>query len=140
MEFTATLNEKAVVGKQGNVNAAYLEYSNNPHDYTDVFPTPPTELYVYTAKIDVVKVDGDDTEKKLSGAKFALKNAEGDYYKYTEFETNPDADVSWVADVAEATTMVTGEDGTIEFKGLKAGTYFLEELEAPMATTCSPRM
>ena len=131
LEYSAVVNEDAIFGSEGMPNYAYLEYSNNPHDYTDVFPTPPTELYVYTAKIDVVKVDGDDTEKKLSGAKFALKNAEGDYYKYTEFEINPDADVSWVADVAEATTMVTGEDGTIEFKGLKAGTYFLEELEAP---------
>jgi len=133
LEYSAVVNEDAVFGSEGMPNYAYLEYSNNPHDYTDVFPTPPTELYVYTAKIDVVKVDGDDTEKKLSGAKFALKNAEGEYYNYTASvsETDNAADVSWVKDVAEATTMVTGENGTIVFQGLKAGTYFLEELESP---------
>ena len=31
VEYTATLNENAVIGSEGNENVAYLEYSNNPY-------------------------------------------------------------------------------------------------------------
>lgn len=31
VEYTATLNDKAVLGNQGNVNTAHLEFSNNPN-------------------------------------------------------------------------------------------------------------
>ena len=31
VEYTATLNENAVLGSAGNPNEVYLEYSNNPN-------------------------------------------------------------------------------------------------------------
>jgi fimbrial isopeptide formation D2 family protein/LPXTG-motif cell wall-anchored protein len=86
--YTATLNEKASVGKSSdNYNKARLQYSNNPNyiysgdnepDDTDkengkgsYGTTPWSTVYVYTTGINIIKVDGDNGNR-LQGAEFTI--------------------------------------------------------------------
>ena len=77
VEFTATLNDKAVIGAPGNPNEAKLEYSNNPYDNGEGKPetgeTPWDKVVVFTYELIADKVDGEG--KPLEGAGFTL-------YKY----------------------------------------------------------
>ena len=67
--YESTLNGNAVLGAQGNVNTAKLEYSNNPRgNGTDT--TPWDNVIVFTYKVVVNKVDQDNNP--LVGAQFTL--------------------------------------------------------------------
>lgn len=67
--YESTLNGNAVLGAQGNVNTAKLEYSNNPRgDGTGT--TPWDNVIVFTYKVVVNKVDQDNNP--LVGAQFTL--------------------------------------------------------------------
>lgn len=61
-----------------------------------------------------VKTDGSDTTTKY-------------YYKWNE----TDKKVEWTTDKAQATVKTTDDKGAASFDGLKDGTYYLEEVEAP---------
>lgn len=107
--YTATLNENAVIAGEGNPNKVKLTYTNNPAtgNTTD---TDEDIVKTYTYKVDVVKKDSVTTTKKLPGAKFELRKADG------------------TTKIAEATT---DDNGELTFSGLDAGTYTLVEVEAP---------
>lgn len=114
VEFTATLNNQAVLGSAGNPNEAKLEYNNNP--YATEKPTTPGEtpwdkVIVFTYKLVADKVDG--TGASLEGAGFTL-------YKFDN-ETG-----DYVA-VGNEITGVT----TFTFTGLDAGQYKLVESTVP---------
>lgn len=134
--FKAKLNEKANVGKDGNLNDAKLEYSNAIYPTED--PSNPNEgkepkidvikdqSIVYTFLLDAVKVDGSNIETKLAGAEF-------DLYRYNGTETNPTE-----AKLKEAGELVghykSDENGKLNITGLKKGTYYLVETKAPTYT------
>lgn len=117
VEYTATLNDKAVIGKPGNPNTVYLEYSNNPNwipggSNEPTGETPEDKVIVFTYTVVVNKVDQDNAP--LTGAGFTL-------YKKT-------ASGEWVA-VGEE---LTGEAlTTFEWKGLDDGDYKLSETTTP---------
>ena len=67
--YESTLNGNAVLGAQGNVNKAKLEYSNNPKG-TGTGRTPWDNVIVFTYKVVVNKVDQDNNP--LVGAQFTL--------------------------------------------------------------------
>lgn len=69
--------------------------------------------------VSLLKVDANDTSKKLAGAKFSLYKDDGDGF----FDSAVDKLVS--ADCE------TDSDGAIEFSKLTVGTYFLVETYAP---------
>jgi len=124
--YSAIVNETAV----GVIseNKAVLTYSNNPTDPTATTSTPEDVEKVYSAKIVIDKVAAGDTNKKLEGAKFVLKNAAGKFYAYDA--TNKD--VSWVDAQDDATVVTTDANGAAEFIGLEDGTYNLKEIKAPL--------
>ncbi|MDO5301996.1 MAG: SpaH/EbpB family LPXTG-anchored major pilin [Tissierellia bacterium] len=126
--YDATINKDAVVGNGGNPNSVLIEYSNDPKDTTTTDKTPPDEEKVYTGKVTINKHEKGDDTKKLEGAKFVVKNAEGKFYKYVK---RTDTAVSWVDTEAEATVLTTDGSGAATFEGLAAGTYYLKEIEAP---------
>ena len=72
--YTATVNEKASIGNTPNTNTAYLEYSNNPNQSQDGYPstakTPAEHVYTYVAGFEISKKSpkGDD----LPGAQFMI--------------------------------------------------------------------
>lgn len=125
VEYTATLNENAVIGSTGNPNKVYLDYSNNPNNggEGDTGKTPEDTVIVFTYKVVVNKVD--ENKEELPGAGFTL-------YKLVK---NPDYDPEVEGSEEFIYTSVkeikAGADTTFEFKGLDDGTYKLVETETP---------
>ena len=140
--ITITYNAKvteAAVNSTTTKNSVTLTYSNNPKENTTITTTP-IEVPVYSSEINVIKVDASDNTKKLRGAIFIIKDEEGKYYQakdsdgniITEVFTTENVDtVTWVDTENEATKLVTEDSGTIVFKGVENGTYYLVELKAP---------
>jgi len=116
VEYTATLNENAVIGSEGNSNTVKLIYSNNPN-YTGSGETSPTgetpedTVIVFTYKVVVNKVD--QNGDALEGAAFTL-------YK-------KDSSGNW----NEVETISAGDTTTFTFSGLDDGDYKLSETTTP---------
>ena len=136
VEYTATLNENAVLGSTGNPNEVYLEYSNNPNKSesgnNETGNTPEDVVIVFTYKTVINKVTKNpDYDPKVDGSKeyIPLPGAEFTLEKYNK-ETN-----EW-----KAITVVKNEEGTIfTFSGLDDGNYRLTETETPNGyNTISP--
>ncbi len=139
VEYTAELLDTAVIGKPGNKNEVYLEYSNNPNHTGEgtTSNTPGDEVLVFTYELDVTKVDGQNHEKKLEKAEFVLLNSDKTMVakvadgKFVEWVAVPAADEEGVITYPEGTTLVSGEDGKFVIAGLDAGSYYLRETKAP---------
>lgn len=110
VEYTSILNEKSVIGSEGNPNKAKLEFSNNPYG-NGTGNTPFDKVIVFTYKLVANKVDKDG--KALEGAGFTL-------YKFDK-NTN-----DYVAVGSEITGVTT-----FEFNRLDAGQYKLVETTVP---------
>ena len=140
--ITITYNAKvteSAVNSSTTKNSITLTYSNNPKEDTTLTTTP-IEVPVYSSEINVIKVDAKDNEQKLEGAIFVIKDSAGKYYQAKDADGNIITGVSttenialvtWVDTEEEATKLVTGELGTIVFKGVENDTYYLVEIEAP---------
>ena len=132
VEYTATLNSSAQVGLPGNENEVYLEFANNPNQSgdgtVDTGSTPKDEVIVFTYELDVTKVAGENTDTKLSGAEFKLKNSAG---KWAIVDGNNKI-TGWAAKEAEGSTLTSGSDGIFKVIGLDAGKYYLKETKAPV--------
>lgn len=119
--YNATLNEKAVIGGDGNTNNAKLSYG---HDQSVTKKTTTTSY-----EFDLLKVDGSD-KKLLDGAKFKLYDAKNDG---NIIKVVPVAGGYRVANGNEAgatdTIAVTG--GKVHISGLDKTIYWLEETKAP---------
>lgn len=141
IEYTATLNENAVVGEDGNVNNAYLDYTNNPYT-EDSWESKTNTSTVYTYGLDISKVDKDHNDTFLAGAEFELyasledaearrdpigfiqdQESEGVYRKALENE------------VGTITTLTVGSNGErlgkLTLNGLDETTWYLVETKAP---------
>ena len=72
VNYTARLNEDAVIGGAGNKNESHIDYSNNPNDEDggDEGHTPDKPSIVFTYKFMMDKVDQD--YDGLTGAGFVL--------------------------------------------------------------------
>ena len=127
LTYSAVVNENAVSKIENNT--AVLTYSNDPTDSTST-GTITEEETVYTAKVVINKYDGADQTKatKLDGAQFVLTNAAGKYYFWNE----TDKKVEWKDTQAQATIVITDDNGAGEFIGLEDGTYSLVEIKAPI--------
>lgn len=132
VEYTATLNQSAVVGLDGNPNTAYLEYSNKPDqsgsgDTGNTGNTPEDKVIVFTYELDTTKVDGQNNNTKLEGAEFKLKNSNG---KWAIVDSN--SKVTGWADTEEyGSTLTSDANGLFQVIGLDDGTYYLKETKAP---------
>lgn len=132
VEYTATLNQAAVVGLDGNPNVVYLEYSNKPDqsgsgDTGNTGKTPEDKVIVFTYELDTTKVDGQDNTKKLEGAEFKLHNADNKWAI-----VNSENKVTGWSDTEEGgSTLTSDEKGLFKVIGLDDGTYYLKETKAP---------
>ena len=82
--------------------------------------------------MDVDKHDGTDINKKLEKAVFVLYKDNGTDKEY--YKQDASKNVTWVAEAEKetaATQKTTDATGKATFEGLKAGTYYLEEITAP---------
>ena len=118
VEYTAELNENAVIGSVGNPNEVYLEYSNNPNwdgtgDNDDTGETPEDKVIVFTYKVIVNKVD--ENKDALAGAGFKLFKLDKETGEYVQIGDE-----------------LTGDQMTqFEWKGLDDGDYKLVESITP---------
>lgn len=140
VEYTAELLSTAEIGQPGNKNEVYLEYSNNPNQTGEGTPstgnTPKDEVLVFTYELDVTKVDGQDSEKKLANAEFVLLNSDktkvakvagGKFVEWVAVTTAEDGTTTYPA----GTTLTSASDGKFVIAGLDAGSYYLRETKAP---------
>lgn len=120
VEYTAKLNDQAVIGSAGNPNKVSLTYSNNPN-YTGeganspTGDTPEDKVIVFTYQTIVNKVD--QSGKELKGAAFTLQKK----VKKTDGTTE------W----QDVKTIEAGETTTFTFAGLDDGDYKLIESATP---------
>ena len=122
VEYTATLNENAVLGSAGNPNEVYLEYSNNPNKSeagnNETGETPKDVVIVFTYKTIINKVDSEN--KPLTGAAFKLEKL---------IKGKDGAADTWTT-VKEFTVDETTTSFT--FSGLDDGQYKLTETKTPV--------
>lgn len=119
---------------KGNPNKDSLTWSHNPNNTSDEQTIPGDEVNVYSYKFNILKTAKDMTTK-LRGAKFTIKA--GDSYLGYEngaWKTLPAAPKDTQAGV-EAGVFATKADGVIDFNGLDAGTYEIEEIVPPNGYT-----
>lgn len=115
VEYKSVLNENANLGKPGNKNTMYMEFSNNPNNEQggETGKTPEDTVIVFTYKVSVNKVN--EKNERLEGAEFKL-----------EKKVKPNSD-EW-----KTITKVDGTAGDVfEFKGIDDGEYRLTETKAP---------
>lgn len=114
VEYTSTLNPNAVIGGNGNLNKAQLEYSNNPRDTSSKDKTVWDNVVVFTYQVVVNKyANSVEENNKLKGAEFTLTK------KLKDGTTK---------DIA-----VAKSEGGVQFifKGLDDGEYTLTETVTP---------
>lgn len=126
VKYTATVNENAVIGDEGNKNTAHLTYGNN-----STVESTPSETFTYTYEFNVFKFyKNGETETALAGAKFQLYKKVNNTELYAVIAN--DKLVKWVdADSEEISTLTSEEASKIKISGLDADTYYLKEIEAP---------
>lgn len=132
VEYTATLNQSAVVGLDGNMNTVKLEYSNKPDqsgsgDTDNTGETPEDKVIVFTYELDTTKVDGQDNTKKLEGAEFKLHNADN---KWMIVDSNNKV-TGWADTEDGGSTLTSDANGLFKVIGLDDGIYYLKETKAP---------
>lgn len=133
VEYTAILDDDAIIGSTGNPNEAYLVFSNNPNG-DGKGKTAPDKNIVFTYKVVANKVDQDN--KPLTGAAFAL-------YKKLPAVPRPEDGTSYIMEGNDAYAPVgelnVGDNGevadkaltTFEWTGLDDGEYMIKEIITP---------
>ena len=122
VSYSATLNENAVVGNAGNKNDTWLKYGNG----TD---TAHSSTTTKTYEIPVFKYTGNN--KPLAGAKFTLYSdvscVDANALKFTlnNQKYRYDATNGYKILISLENT------GRVDIEGIKAGTYYLKEVESP---------
>lgn len=131
VKYTATLNENALIGPNGNSNNGYEfwtdPYNGDWHETDD----PTTD---FTFGIRIFKVDKANEQTMLSGAEFKLDAKNGAALKFVKeddgvYRLAKDGE----SNATETLAVGSGVDvkGKLVLKGLAAGTYTLTETKAP---------
>lgn len=129
VEYTATLNQNAEIGLDGNPNEVYLEFSNNPNagGEGDTGTTPKDKVIVFTYELDVTKVDGADATETLKDAEFKLYDKNN---KWVVVDGNGKV-TGWSDSENNGSTLKSDNNGLFRVIGLDDGTYYLKETKAP---------
>lgn len=122
--YSAKVAASAAIGDSGNTNETYLVYGENKH-------TTPSETKTYVWSFDVHKYTGENTA--LAGAKFKVWNSNKSKTAYFKYDATAEVYkfTGWTAVEGAVCEFTTPDDGNIAFEGVNAGTYYLEEIEAP---------
>ena len=72
--YSATVNENAIIGVEGNPNTVYLTYSNNPQIEDSTEDTPEDEVRTYLVDLIINKTDADGVA--LPNAEFEIKQGD----------------------------------------------------------------
>ena len=146
--YSATLNENADIGLDGNENTAYLEFSNDPNG-NGLGRTAEDTVIVFTYELDGTKVDG-ETQAVLQNAQFVLLNGakteaamvvDGKVTRWVKVDSDaaagdvemPETYEEWLAlnQQHNGLILTSDENGLFNIAGLDDGTYYLREIQAP---------
>lgn len=147
IEYTAKLDEDAVIGLDGQESKVELNFSNDPNeDYestTDadgkpngVGTTPEDKVIVFTYELDITKYLGSESASTKANdiagtmAGFEIAPAE-----YEDDGTTLKTNLSWSAE-----EYFTNENGLVEIKGLDDGKYVIRETTTPTGYNTMPDM
>lgn len=138
--YSAKVNKNAVVATK---NSATLEYSNKPGE-NGTGTTKPTEVVTPTYPLDVNKTNTKnvmlaDAHFTLYGATAAgeidktkvIKVTDEGNGKYSYAADQASTDASVISDMKTVATDIDGRGYNLHINGLAAGTYYLEETQAP---------
>ena len=134
--YSATVTPDAEIGTKGNDNDTVLEYGNKSYSEHSSTKTYVWEMGVHK----YTNLGGNNTDHALENAEFRLYKKDGETIKYAVLTKIKDGSAtenteykltSWTATETEATKVKTPANGNIMFEGLDAGTYYLEETDAP---------
>lgn len=129
--YTAHLNDSAVIASTGNDNDYDVTYQHDPQSATGGEKTPKEHAYLYSFQIVMNKVDGNSNEK-LANATFSVLTKQGDTSSALKFNADPAAKNHYDYNPEGTLTEVsTDAEGNLVFEGLKEGTYYLHEVNAP---------
>ncbi|MDO5400559.1 MAG: SpaH/EbpB family LPXTG-anchored major pilin [Eubacteriales bacterium] len=132
VNYTARVNENAVVTDPFNKNEAKVEYGDNHFTEPD---TTVTKVF----DVDILKytmAGAPAVETGLAGAIFELANTDAAGYtpiNFVEESTNVYEACfnTQCTHASHVTQFTTPENGKFTLKGLDAGTYYLHEIKAP---------
>lgn len=141
VSYSAKLNDKAVIGKPGNVNEAVLTYANKPDqsgqgENQPHGTTPEDKVIVFTYGLDVTKYDAADKDKtgtektKLKDAEFNLFRGTGENVEYVQVDDNKKV-TGWTKTEADGSILKSDKNGNFKVTGLDDGSYTLKETKAP---------
>ncbi len=132
IQYKARINDKAVVGQDGNTNTTILHYTNQPNTSSDYDPATgdlPTgedvkekkdRETIYTYQIAIHKIGEGEADK--NGLKDAI------------FGIYSDASCETLIDMVK-----TNETGYAVSKQVKEGDYYIKEIEAPNGYSLSDK-
>lgn len=130
VEYSATLNDQAVIAGTGNPNDTWLGYGNAQK-------TAHSTTHTYVWEMKVIKFTKKNNEEvNLKDAQFVLYRLNGTTKKYVVANSSNKV-TEWTENTYDsnltpkATVFTTPENGTFTISGLDAGTYYLEEIKAP---------
>ena len=132
IEYTATVNVKAVIRGAGNVNTAFVKYGDKSEKSTE----SKTTTMVWSFDVEKYTMQGVN-EVTLAGATFELrKDPETrtalDFVTDTDKTTNSYTYGVTAGDNQTSVTQITtDETGKFTISGLDSGTYYLTEVKAP---------
>lgn len=122
--YTATVNENAKTNQAIN-NKTWLAYGDNKKSTESK-----TETYTYGIKVFKYKKNG-ETQEGLKDAQFKLYTDDS-CANEVNLKTDTDGLTYFVTQTKTGDNLMTSPKlGRFEIKGLKAGTYYLKEIEAP---------
>ncbi|MBR6530430.1 MAG: hypothetical protein IKT43_03345, partial [Clostridia bacterium] len=117
-------------------NRVWATYPNDPnHPEEEDGKTPEADASVRLYAVTIEKVDA-ETGATLGGASFNFYklNADGSKNYLAEYSPSTSGEeslISWLGANENAVTFTTSEQGGFIIMGLAAGTYYLEEINAP---------
>lgn len=138
IKYTATINENAVIGVEGNPNETTLVYGRAPYSESE-----PSEAITYVWDLGIYKYTNvANTKTPLAGAKFELHESEtnsADSSTPCYFVDMGIVDgiptYKHIHDTADTTDMITeittDANGKFKVIGLDSGAYWLRETAAP---------
>lgn len=122
--YSAKLNEKAFINKP-NENKTWLSYGDSKNKTEST-----TETYTYGIKVFKYTKNG-TSQEGLKDAQFKLFTDES-CTKEVNLNKDTDGVTYFVTNTETGDNIMTSPQlGKFEIKGLKAGTYYLKEIEAP---------
>ena len=124
ISYSAILTDAAKIGKtEGNTNTTSLKYGDNLETNSSI-------THTYTFGIPVFKYTGIG-KTPLAGAKFTLYTdklcAADNALKFTLSNQKYRYDANGGSEILES----LDKTGRVDIEGIKAGTYYLKEVEAP---------